>query len=417
MGRPRMPIGSHGVVNVDQIEPGLWRARTLYRFPDGKRRQVERRRAGRTGAKAIQALQEAMVDLATPDSGELRGSTRLQVLAEQFLAIKRASERSPRTIDRYEQALRKSIVPRLGDLRVEEATPGRIQAFINTVNAEQGQGEAKTCRSVLSGMFGIAVRSDVLRSNPMSAVESPRRTVNRASTAIPLDGVAAFLDVIRSDARMRELDISDLFEFMLFTGCRIGEALALRWTHVDIEAGFVTFAATVVRTKERGLEVQEHGKSDSSNRVISVPSEALELLQRRERSTEYVFSSVAGKLRDVNNTEADWRSNRVRLGYPTFTSHGLRKTCATALDVAGVSARAIAEYLGHKRPSMTQDVYMSRKVGTAEAAGHLDRMFGVRSEGLYGTEPRSAQVSRSGGPRGARTHDPRIKSPMLYRLS
>ena len=54
---------------------------------------------------------------------------------------------------------------------------------------------------------------------------------------------------------------------MLFTGCRIGEALALRWTHVDVEAGCVTFAATVVRTSERGLEVQEHGKTDSSNRV------------------------------------------------------------------------------------------------------------------------------------------------------
>ena len=107
----------------------------------------------------------------------------------------------------------------------------------------------------------------------------------------------------------------------------------------------------------------------------------------------------------------------MRLGYPTFTSHGLRKTCATALDVAGVSARGIAEYLGHKRPSMTQDVYMSRKVGTAEAAAHLDRMFGISSERLYGTETRSAQASRSGGPRGARTHDPRIKSPMLYRLS
>ena len=102
---------------------------------------------------------------------------------------------------------------------------------------------------------------------------------------------------------------------------------------------------------------------------------------------------MAGKLRDVNDAEADWRSNRERLGYPTFTSHGLRKTCATALDVAGVSARGIAKYLGHKRPSMIQDVY------------------------LCGTGTRSAQANRSGGPHGARTHDPRIKSPMLYRLS
>jgi len=53
MGRPRMPIGSHGIVNVDEVEPGVWRARTLRRFPDGERRQIERRRPGRTGAKAI----------------------------------------------------------------------------------------------------------------------------------------------------------------------------------------------------------------------------------------------------------------------------------------------------------------------------------------------------------------------------
>ncbi len=417
MGRPRMPIGSHGIVHVDQVEPGLWRARTLYRFPDGKRRQIERRRTGRTSAKAIQALQEAMVDLGTPESGELRGSTRLATLAAQFLDVKRATERSPRTVDTYEHALRKQIVPRIGDLRVEEATPGRIQAFLNTVHKEHGPGAAKTCRSVLSGMFGIAVRSDVLRSNPMSAVESPRRAVSHASTAIPLVGVPKFLATIRADEKLRELDISDLFEFMLFTGCRIGEALALRWTLVDIEAGTVTFAATVVRTKERGLEIQEHGKTDTSNRIISVPIEVLELLQRRDQTSEVVFPSMTGKLRDTNNTEADWRANRVRLGYPTFTSHGLRKTCATALDVAGVSARGIAEYLGHKRPSMTQDVYMSRKVGTAETATHLDRMFGISSDTLWGTETRSAQTSRSGGPRGARTHDPRIKSPMLYRLS
>ncbi len=41
-----------------------------------------------------------------------------------------------------------------------------------------------------------------------------------------------------------------------------------------------------------------------------------------------------------------------------------------------MSARAIAEYLGHYKPSLTQDVYMSRNVGSTAVAGHLDRMFG-----------------------------------------
>jgi integrase len=89
---------------------------------------------------------------------------------------------------------------------------------------------------------------------------------------------------------------------------------------------------------------------------------------------------MLGKLRDTSNTEADWRANRDRLGYPGPSSHAFRKTVATALDVSGLSARAIAEYLGHKRPSMTQDVYMSRRAGGDESAEKLTQMFGVYSE-------------------------------------
>ena len=401
--RPRTPIGSYGVINVREVQPGVWRARTLYRFPDGSRRQVERFRQGRTGAKARQALQEALIDIATPVTGDVTRATRLEVLADAFLSAKSASGRAPRTVDTYAHAIRSIIVPRIGDLRIEEATTGRLQAFVTTVAAEHGAGAAKTCRSVLSGMLGLAVRGDVLRSNPITSVESPRKRTSHASSALPLEEVPAFLAMLRSDAELRRLDLGNLFEFMLFTGCRIGEALALRWSHVDLEAATVTFAATVVRMRGLGLQLQEQTKSDASNRVIAVPREVVGLLQGRHREGELVFPSMLGRLRDTGNTEADWRANRDRLGYPKLTSHALRKTAATALDVGGASARAIAEYLGHKRPSMTQDVYMSRTVGSAATAEHLDRMFGVSSGSLPGPTAGTPETRGSGGPRGART--------------
>jgi hypothetical protein len=83
--------------------------------------------------------------------------------------------------------LRKPIGPRLGDLRVEEATPGCVQEFINTVDAEQRQGEAKTCRSVLSGMFGIAVRSGVSGGSstpPFGGRQAPRRRQRRGGSVV-----------------------------------------------------------------------------------------------------------------------------------------------------------------------------------------------------------------------------------------
>jgi integrase len=56
-----------------------------------------------------------------------------------------------------------------------------------------------------------------------------------------------------------------------------------------------------------------------------------------------------------------------------LTSHTFRRTVATRLDDAGLSARQIADHLGHAKPSMTQDVYMGRNVASAEAAKILDK--------------------------------------------
>lgn len=60
-----------------------------------------------------------------------------------------------------------------------------------------------------------------------------------------------------------------------------------------------------------------------------------------------------------------------------MTSHVFRKTAATILDEAGLSARAVADQLGHARPSMTQDTYLARKAVDRKAAdaweGALDR--------------------------------------------
>jgi integrase len=54
------------------------------------------------------------------------------------------------------------------------------------------------------------------------------------------------------------------------------------------------------------------------------------------------------------------------------TPHVFRKTCATILDEAGLTARMIADQLGHSRPSMTQDVYMGRKAPNPMVVRALD---------------------------------------------
>jgi integrase len=57
------------------------------------------------------------------------------------------------------------------------------------------------------------------------------------------------------------------------------------------------------------------------------------------------------------------------------TSHVFRKTAATELDDQGLSARLIADQLGHAQVSMTQNTYLGRRAVSSAAAEALDRAY------------------------------------------
>jgi len=412
MSRPRNPPGAHGVIRVERIRPTAYtitvdgkprlkykdvvmrddspkldgdkyRARTLYRFSDGKRRQVQK--VGNTPSQAENRLKTALTTIEAPSQGEVSRRTKLDQLADAYLQLKADTGRSPRTVATYQHNADTIIKPMIGELTVGEATTMRLQRFITQVTVKHGHGAAKGCRSVLSGMFALAVRNDAITVNPVAGIAGIEKKRTHGATALPLGEVENFLATLANDPEMRRLDMVDLWSFMAYTGCRIGEALALRWSFVDLEHSLVTLGPSVSRIKGKGLIIYEPAKSSTSRRTITIPVPALAILTNRNETQpgnelDLVFPSMFGKLRDTSNTESDWRTSRDRLGYPGFSSHGFRKTVATALDSAGLSARDIADYLGHAHPSMTQDVYMARNTGSAIAAAALGSMFGVSSE-------------------------------------
>jgi integrase len=89
-------------------------------------------------------------------------------------------------------------------------------------------------------------------------------------------------------------------------------------------------------------------------------------------SASPAFPDSLGGLRDPSNTRRSLRDARGSAGFAWVTSHAFRKTAATVLDEAGLSARVIADQLGHARPSMTQDRYMGRGSVTPATAAALE---------------------------------------------
>ena len=106
------------------------------------------------------------------------------------------------------------------------------------------------------------------------------------------------------------------------------------------------------------------------------------------RLDQPLFPDVHGGFRDPANARRELREARGHEEFAWITSHALRKTAATILDEAALSARLVADQLGHSRPSMTQDVYMGRHSVDSRAATALEaELWDLLPEGQFRGKP------------------------------
>ena len=365
-----------GVIRVYRVANGYW-ARVLVRDPDGRTRTMGRRAASRAAAE--RALKEAFRDRVDVHAGtDITAETRVRELAETWFASLEAQ--SPSTRQRYRDRVDKQILPALGELRLRELSIGTVDRFLKTVTKHHGAAMAKMTRSVLSGMCGLAARHDALDRNPVRdahVITQPRKA---APKSLSVKEVRQLRALMTYDNKAVDRDLPEFVSFMLASGLRIGEASAVTWAAVDLDAGTAEVRGTVIRLTGKGLVLMPTTKSTAGMRTLALPSWCVRMLRdRAERrgpgsiGDDPVFPAPKGGLRDPSNTQADLKDSLEWCGLPWVTSHVFRKTTATLLDGAGLSARSIADQLGHAQPSITQNVYMGRKIASTEAAGVLEQ--------------------------------------------
>lgn len=381
MGRPPLPLGGWGKIRTYSSGEGKakrWRAVTKFRDFDGVTRQAER--TGRSAAAAETALKAAlMTSRRTGRSAELTAADRFEKAAEMWLSdvrgLVQAGKRSPGTLEAYEGHLNRHVLPAFRGVRLGEVTVPLIDRFLVTLRRTVGWSTAKSCRSVLSGILGLAVRYGVLASNPIRDAMRVEGRPTRSPRALTRDERRALFKALAGDPVAQRHDLLDLTRFLLATGQRIGECLAVAWVDLDLDLARVEVNHTVIRVAGHGL-IRKDTKSSAGERTLILPSWAVADLRLRHAKgvtlEDPLFPDSLGGLRDPSNTRRALRQALDRAGFDWVTSHNFRKTTATLLDDAGLSARLIADQLGHARPSMTQDVYMGRRAVDQRAADALE---------------------------------------------
>ncbi len=369
MGRPPLVLGTWGKIRRYQEGPKSWRATANYRDFDGKTRPVERH--GASGAKAERRLLEDLRNRArVTANGEVTPDTRIRVVCEIWRADLAGQGKATSTLNAYDDALKLHVLPGLGELRVREVTVGTADRFITSVRDKAGPGAARHAKTVISQVMRLAARHDAVDHNPLREI-TPAPSSKKPARSLTLDEVRVLRAGLRADKKAVTRDVPSLVDFMLGTGLRIGETLAVTWEALDLEACTVEVRGTVVRVRGVGLVIQPAPKTEAGWRTLHLPAWLVTLLKAREHVDNVwnvVFASQLAKLRDRSNTNADIRDALDPLGFGWVTSHTFRKTAATLLNDGGLTVREVADQLGHKRVSVTQDTYFGRAAASPKVA-------------------------------------------------
>ncbi|MEE1296391.1 MAG: site-specific integrase [Bifidobacterium sp.] len=291
----------------------------------------------------------------------------LATLCDLHIANLEHKGRSDGTLSTY-GTIKKYIRDGVGKITVREATPMLLQSFLNKMAEEHGVGTAKTCKSVLGGMFALARANGAVRDNPVHGLELPSVETEGAE-GVPPEQIPKFVRALYANDQLVAWDDAELLHFMMFTGLRIAEACGLCWDCVDFDKGTITIRRQALSYTGTGLHLADYTKTNKSRRRIPIAPAMLDLLHQRKAAQDaspvpnehdLVFPTVLGNIRDKRTVGKHLREVRDSLGSPDLhiTTHLCRKTCATLMHRAGVDDKDIADYLGHENKRITEDVYM-----------------------------------------------------------
>ena len=256
----------------------------------------------------------------------------------QWIEFYKAPNLKPSTMKSLQGSL-KIVFQRLGDKDLTQITTEDLQALLLGI---QGGRARDMCKGYLEQAFRKAFLRGIISKDPCQALEIKKHRQEHRN-ALTRQQQAQFL------AALDGITTKPLLVFLLATGLRVGEALALTFADIDFHDKTVSVNKNVVFIEGKRID-QDTTKSAAGVRIVPIPEEVMNLLPKRTDDQDlvfpYAYSGVRSALRRISNA----------LGF-TVTAHLLRHTYATRLEEAGISPKMKQYLMGHASLDMTQNTY------------------------------------------------------------
>lgn len=376
----------------------LWRVVLDVGFDPVTGKRLQKARMSKTKDGAVKKLNTMLRERDTQGT-VLDRSTHIADLAAKWLAD--ASTRTkPHTIKTYRSNLRANVLPALGRRIAADLTPADVRRMHAAIRA-RGRGDStvlsahRTLVSVLE--YG---RSERIIAENVAKLAPPRRTgARRARSSLTREEARALLAV--GDAR---------WTVALLTGLRSGEARALRWEDIDLDAGVAELSWSLAEgTFEHGCggrcRKKTAGGCPHRRLVLAaglewVPLEGRHVLVRPKNGTVRqvpLTTAAVAQLRKLREEDAglnphglvwhrpDGGANTnvddnlalraalslAGIDQPQATTHWLRHTYVTLSEHAGIPWAAYSGVSGHSSPEASDPYRHTLTAEGRRAVEHL----------------------------------------------
>jgi integrase len=374
-GRPshhRRRVRGNGQGSISRLANGSWEAALT--LDNGTRTK----RRAHSEEEANAKLEELLL---LKRQGRL-SATRDQSLA-QFLAEWLTGKQNlrPNSWANY-RALLRHVVDDVGHLKLASVTGMQIhQCYGRLLKANLSKSTVHHIHVLLAMALKDAVDWGVLEKSPAAKVKPPK---NEHRTPRPLE--AGELDAfLRATAGTRH---HALWTLLGTQGLRVGEALALRWSDLDVEKGVLPVHNSITRIPGGGLVIGPV-KTPSAHRIIRLTRRSLEalgkhraiVLQLRMAATVWkdqnlIFPNTRGAIQDRACVVEALASGFKKIGLGVRTPHELRHTFTTMLLDGRADLSTVQKALGHSNPETTLRFYSHVSDRMLEGlATHMDEIL------------------------------------------
>lgn len=266
---------------------------------------------------------------------------------EHFPTLAYSSQKS------YNQAF-KELKEEFGNRYIKDIRPTEADRFIKNLPKSMAKKTCKTRLLVMNMIFKYAVTHEEIENNPALYVQVPKwhsETSRRSPTEKEIEIVKKNVNLICND-----FNVGLYAFFLLYTGLRKGEALALQYKDINRETKRIKVYKSVYY--ESTKPVIKEPKTQKSNRSVILPDTLLAVLPKGKLN-DFVFSNANNKKEPLNGSNYDyaWDKYRKLTGLTELSAHMLRHGYASVLFDADIKPKDAQDLLGHADIQTTYNRY------------------------------------------------------------